>query len=65
MWNFFAQSTLAAMNTLVFSGSHLLKRVYLPRTIFSVVAARFGHRDHSFRHRDQLFRDRDHGGAAG
>jgi hypothetical protein len=29
-----------------------------------LLAARFGHRDHSFRHRDQVFRDRDHDGVA-
>lgn len=34
-WNFFAQSTLDAMDTLVW-GSSLLKRIYIPRTIFAV-----------------------------
>src|SRR6266849_6535181 len=36
-WNFFTQTTLYAMNTLVWGGG-LLKRVYIPRTIFSVAA---------------------------
>jgi len=34
-WNFFAQTTTHAMNTLIW-GSSLLKRIYVPRTIFSV-----------------------------
>lgn len=34
-WNFFAQSTMDAMDTLVW-GSSLLKRIYIPRTIFAV-----------------------------
>lgn len=34
-WNFFAQTTLQAANTLVW-GSGLLKRIYIPRTIFAV-----------------------------
>ncbi len=34
-WNFFAQSTNDAMDTLVW-GSSLLKRIYIPRTIFAV-----------------------------
>ncbi len=34
-WNFFSQTTLQAANTLVW-GSGLLKRVYLPRTIFAI-----------------------------
>jgi ABC-2 type transport system permease protein len=34
-WNFFAQTTLTAASTLVW-GSGLLKRVYIPRTIFAV-----------------------------
>ena len=34
-WNFFAQSINAAMNSMVW-GSSLLKRVYVPRTIFAV-----------------------------
>jgi len=34
-WNFFAQSTNDAMETLVW-GSNLLKRIYIPRTIFAV-----------------------------
>jgi ABC-type polysaccharide/polyol phosphate export permease len=36
-WNFFTQTTLYAMNTLVWGGT-LLKRVYIPRTIFSVAS---------------------------
>jgi ABC-type polysaccharide/polyol phosphate export permease len=36
-WNFFAQSTLFAMNTLVWGGG-LLKRVYIPHTIFAVAS---------------------------
>lgn len=34
-WNFFAQTTTVAMQQLIW-GSHLIKRVYVPRTIFSV-----------------------------
>ena len=34
-WNFFSQSTMDAMDTLVW-GSSLLKRIYIPRTIFAV-----------------------------
>jgi ABC-type polysaccharide/polyol phosphate export permease len=34
-WNFFAQTTTQAMNTLIW-GSSLLKRIYIPRTIFAV-----------------------------
>jgi ABC-type polysaccharide/polyol phosphate export permease len=36
-WNFFSQTTTQAMNTLIWGGT-LLKRVYLPRTIFAVAA---------------------------
>jgi ABC-type polysaccharide/polyol phosphate export permease len=36
-WNFFTQTTLYAINTLVWGGG-LLKRVYIPRTIFSVAS---------------------------
>ena len=36
-WNFFAQSTNAAMVNLVWGGS-LLKRIYIPRTAFAVSA---------------------------
>ncbi len=36
-WNFFSQTTSYAMNTMVWGGN-LLKRVYLPRTIFAVAA---------------------------
>ncbi len=39
-WNFFSQTTLYAMNAVVWGG-HLLKRIYLPRTIFCV--ASIGH----------------------
>lgn len=34
-WNFFAQTTVQAMNTLIW-GSSLLRRIYVPRTIFAV-----------------------------
>ena len=34
-WTFFSQSTTQAMNTLIW-GSNLLKRIYVPRTIFAV-----------------------------
>ncbi|MBN2147319.1 MAG: ABC transporter permease [Anaerolineales bacterium] len=34
-WNFFSQTTTQAMNTLIW-GSSLLKRIYVPRTIFAV-----------------------------
>ncbi|MFA5139861.1 MAG: ABC transporter permease [Elusimicrobiota bacterium] len=36
-WNFFVQATTHSMNTLVW-GSGLLKRIYMPRTIFVFVA---------------------------
>jgi len=36
-WNFFSQSTVQAMNTLIWGGD-LLKRIYIPRTIFAVAA---------------------------
>lgn len=38
VWNFFAQTTTQAMNTLIW-GSNLLKRIYVPRTIFAVSVA--------------------------
>jgi ABC-type polysaccharide/polyol phosphate export permease len=34
-WNFFAQTTTQSMNTLIW-GSSLIKRIYVPRTIFAV-----------------------------
>lgn len=34
-WNFFAQTTTHAMNTLIW-GSNILKRIYVPRTLFTV-----------------------------
>lgn len=34
-WNFFAQTTVQAMNSLVFGGG-LMRRIYLPRSIFAV-----------------------------
>ncbi len=34
-WNFFAQTTTLAMNQLIW-GSNLLRRIYVPRSIFSV-----------------------------
>ncbi len=37
LWNFFAQTTTASMNTLVW-GSNLLRRIYIPRTIFAFSA---------------------------
>ncbi|MFQ5408217.1 MAG: ABC transporter permease [Anaerolineales bacterium] len=37
VWNFFSQSTVAAINELVWSSS-LLKRIYVPRTLFAVAA---------------------------
>ena len=36
-WNFFTQGTMLAIDTTV-SGNGLLKRIYVPRTIFSVAA---------------------------
>jgi ABC-type polysaccharide/polyol phosphate export permease len=36
-WNFFSQTTSHAMNNLIW-GSALLKRIYLPRSIFAVAA---------------------------
>ena len=41
LWGFFAQTTTAAMHSLVWGGG-LLKRVYIPRTIFSVSAIATG-----------------------
>lgn len=35
LWNFFSQTTLQAANTLVW-GSGLLRRIYIPRTIFAI-----------------------------
>ena len=37
VWNFFAQSTNAAMSGLVWGGS-LMKQIYVPRTIFGISA---------------------------
>jgi ABC-type polysaccharide/polyol phosphate export permease len=42
IWTFFSQSTATAMHGLVWSGGHLLKRVSLPRSIFSVAAVLTG-----------------------
>jgi ABC-type polysaccharide/polyol phosphate export permease len=36
-WNFFSQTTTQAMNSLIWGGA-LLKKIYLPRTIFAVAA---------------------------
>ena len=36
-WNFFSKSTSAAMNSMVWGGS-LLKRIYMPRTSFSLAS---------------------------
>ena len=41
LWNLVAQSALAAMNDLLWNGS-LLRRMYLPRTIFAVAAVGTG-----------------------
>jgi len=35
VWTFFSQTTMHSMNTLIW-GSNLLKRIYVPRTIFAV-----------------------------
>jgi ABC-type polysaccharide/polyol phosphate export permease len=40
-WSFFSQTTLASMRTLVWGGS-LLKRVYIPRTIYATAAVGSG-----------------------
>ncbi|MFC2025779.1 ABC transporter permease [Chloroflexota bacterium] len=40
-WNFFAQTTLAAISHLVWGGG-LLKKIYVPRTIFAVTATGTG-----------------------
>jgi len=37
LWNFFAQSTVAAMRELVWSGG-LLQRIFIPRALFAVAA---------------------------
>ncbi|MBT3336283.1 MAG: ABC transporter permease [Anaerolineae bacterium] len=37
LWNFFAQSTVAAMRDLVWSGG-LLQRIFIPRALFAVAA---------------------------
>ncbi|MCC6131017.1 MAG: ABC transporter permease [Acidobacteria bacterium] len=37
LWNFFSQSVMSSMNELVW-GSNLIKRIYVPRTIFAVAA---------------------------
>jgi len=41
LWNFFAQSTLAAMNDLMWSGG-LIGRIYLPKSSFAVAAVGTG-----------------------
>src|SRR5689334_16562880 len=40
-WNFFSQTTVHAMMTLVWGGN-LIKRIYLPRTIFAVSSIGIG-----------------------
>jgi ABC-type polysaccharide/polyol phosphate export permease len=40
-WNFFSQTTIYAMNTLVWGGG-LIKRIYVPRTIFAVSSIGIG-----------------------
>ncbi len=37
IWNFFAQSTTAAINSLVWGGN-LFRRIYVPRTVFAISA---------------------------
>jgi ABC-type polysaccharide/polyol phosphate export permease len=41
VWNFFAQTTMAAPQTLLWSGS-LIHRVYMPRTVFAITATGVG-----------------------
>ncbi len=41
VWNFFAQSTAAGMNSLVWGGD-LFRRIYLPRTVFAISAVGTG-----------------------
>jgi ABC-type polysaccharide/polyol phosphate export permease len=41
VWNFFSQTTLAAPQTLLWSGS-LIHRVYMPRTVFAITATGVG-----------------------
>lgn len=41
VWNFFAQSTAAGMNSLVWGGD-LFRRIYLPRTVFAISAVLTG-----------------------
>lgn len=41
VWNFFAQSTIAGMNSLVWGGD-LFRRIYLPRTVFAISAVGTG-----------------------
>jgi len=36
-WNFFSQATISGMNSIIWGGS-LLRRIYIPRTIFSLSA---------------------------
>jgi ABC-2 type transport system permease protein len=40
-WNFFSQTTMSAMHTIVWNGS-LIKRIYLPRTIFPIASVGSG-----------------------
>jgi ABC-2 type transport system permease protein len=40
-WNFFAQTTLTAARQLT-AGAHLIRRIYLPRTVFAVAATGTG-----------------------
>jgi ABC-type polysaccharide/polyol phosphate export permease len=40
-WNFFAQTTLSAARQLT-AGGHLIRRIYLPRTVFAVAATGTG-----------------------
>lgn len=38
IWNFVTQSSTHAMNTMLYGGGSLLKRIYIPRTIYAVTS---------------------------
>ena len=38
IWNFMTQSSTHAMNTMMYGGGSLLKRIYIPRTIYAVTS---------------------------
>lgn len=42
LWTFFSQSTQVAMHRLVYEGGAIMRRVYLPRALFPVVAVGTG-----------------------